>query len=697
MSTHMNSTNLPQGFSVYQPALGAQLQFFPAVGTQEHDDMMNAFIPGAALVAEKRASVALDFFEHVQLTGETFKFYPVYSMTPVASPMTVSPLQDSGYGSSYNASPVMSSWDWKQANAAAHTPSSASQRRQSSKASSSRHQTTDFSHIPGMKIMTKDGQDVTNSASRGSKTKEQRDHAHLMRIIKACEACRKKKIRCDPSHKKRSAAQAQTQAASKAAKKAKTLAQEPRVVDPTVFEADFSASIGSFTFDQSFAMADLGSLDTAAPASEPWEEFIQYPPAGLLEDYDFFADPEGFLSPQSLSSLSASSPKPVTPISRQEQLFGDGVVNPDVHLDSAQLPFNQTEGVHDYVDFNLYSPQSSFSEDDRMVPIEMSRHPTSQSQLSSASPVLPSYAPFDEGSCGKDEVTGGSMSASPEASLSISPQLLLGGGDNGLYGAYRDPGMSTRDSTSPTGLDLGSSVMSSYFQSTTDQPTPSTSGSYGVGLSDLENVISSRATYDGERSRTLVDTTSGVTNRSTTDTSGTTITGTVSSSEGAILGGNSHVEWPRVSRGESVLNAQLAAQEDIQSSSLRSNAFGNSPPGLVDIDGNADAQETTAIANLTTPYSHDRLRDVVDIQTTAIANHTAPDYCDFRDWGQVLRVFVATYRRSFFSGLLGSESHVVPGSELVELLRRVMALDDALDRSVACCTKQLARFLCLRY
>ncbi len=35
----------------------------------------------------------------------------------------------------------------------------------------------DFSSHPGMRIMTKDGRDVTNSASRGSKTKEQRDHA----------------------------------------------------------------------------------------------------------------------------------------------------------------------------------------------------------------------------------------------------------------------------------------------------------------------------------------------------------------------------------------------------------------------------------------------------------------------------------------------------------------------------------------
>jgi len=49
--------------------------------------------------------------------------------------------------------------------------------------------------LPGFSIMTKDGVDVTNSAGRGTKTKEQREHAHLMRIMKACEDCKRKKVR----------------------------------------------------------------------------------------------------------------------------------------------------------------------------------------------------------------------------------------------------------------------------------------------------------------------------------------------------------------------------------------------------------------------------------------------------------------------------------------------------------------------
>ena len=49
--------------------------------------------------------------------------------------------------------------------------------------------------------MTKDGIDVTSTAGRGTKTKEQREHAHLMRIMKACDDCKRKKVRVSPPPK----------------------------------------------------------------------------------------------------------------------------------------------------------------------------------------------------------------------------------------------------------------------------------------------------------------------------------------------------------------------------------------------------------------------------------------------------------------------------------------------------------------
>ncbi|KAL2689271.1 hypothetical protein Neosp_003323 [[Neocosmospora] mangrovei] len=465
-----NSNAVPQGFSVFQPALGSQLQFFPAVGSRELDELVNAYIAGPASVQEKRASISLDFLEYAHLTGQTFKFYPVYSMaTPAVSPATASPLQDSGYGSSFNASPVMSNWDWSQVNAAA--PS----QRQSPKAAS-RHQTTDFSHLPGMKIMTRDGRDVTNSASRGSKTKEQRDHAHLMRIIKACDSCRRKKIRCDPSHKKRGVTQSQAQPASKVTKKTKTPAREART-SPAAAQPDFSASIG-FPDVQALSTPELDNLLGIVPAETvAWEDFLEYPP---VDDYDFFNDPEGYFSPQS-SSVSAYSTKPVTPTSTQDQLGPYNTVNAEVNVPSADLPFNQTESAHNYVDFNLFSPESSFSEDERMVPIELSKQSVSQPR-SPANP-RPPIDPSDG-----SESSGGYLSgdvATQSALLWATPEELLGDGDFVLDRTYRDPG---------TGLERYRSSPSSSFDSDV----------LSHSISSLETSVSSAYTTDFQPSETSV-------------------------------------------------------------------------------------------------------------------------------------------------------------------------------------------------
>ncbi|OAQ98360.1 hypothetical protein LLEC1_01168, partial [Akanthomyces lecanii] len=384
-SSTMTSSSLPQGFSIFQPTVGAQLQFYPAVGTQELDELIHAHLVGPASSQEKRATLALDFLEHAQLTGQNFKFYAVRAVA--ASPATSA-------SSSFNTSPTTTSWDWSQNSRAASVSSRSSQHRVSKPASpASRVRATDFSSIPGMKIMTKDGLDVTNSASRGSKTKEQRDHAHLMRIIKACDSCKRKKIRCDPSHKKRGAASPAAPAATaKVAKKARTNSHSaasqsispPQSVSPPVMVEDFgSFSASPFDMDASFS---FDALDTFAPAlapAEPWDEFIQYPPMGQAEDYDFFADPESFLSSQSSDadmlasrlSVAATSPGSGAPPGRgpdtgraesHTELLAGAALPASV---SAQLPYESPDSAGDYADFNLYSPGSSFSEDERMLDI----------------------------------------------------------------------------------------------------------------------------------------------------------------------------------------------------------------------------------------------------------------------------------------------------------------------------------------
>ncbi|KAL7930375.1 hypothetical protein V8C35DRAFT_313094 [Trichoderma chlorosporum] len=465
-SQYTSNAPLPQGFSVYQPQLGAQLQFFPALGSQELDDMMNAYIPGPAPLKEKRATISLDFLEHSQLTGQTFKFYPVYSSSPVAA----SPV-NSIATSSFNTSPVNSTLDWSQASASpsVSSRSSISKSRRTSKSSNlvARYSTIDLSNLPGMKIMTKDGEDVTDSASRGSKTKEQRDHAHLMRIIKACDSCRRKKIRCDPDHKKRSASQAQTQSAAKAAKKARTTSpaaatpapQKAVATSVAIPKLDDNPGIpmSLLGIDPTFTFAGLDSFESTDQITESWEEFIQYPPVDMEDNYDFFLDPQGYFSSSqsSASSSSASPPKALTPASQQELLAVSGLEEREgisSQSTSPQLPFlqdNHTDFANNYTDFNLFSPSSSFSEDERMVPISSTRS-LSPSQASASGSGMALFNAFDADGHGLATGWGG-------ASESASPMEtdLVAAADTSL--PWYDPGHSavgSREQDSRTGASL---------------------------------------------------------------------------------------------------------------------------------------------------------------------------------------------------------------------------------------------------
>ncbi|KAH8122884.1 hypothetical protein LI328DRAFT_125550 [Trichoderma asperelloides] len=447
MAQYRSVAPLPQGFSVYQPQLGAQLQFFPALGSQELDDMINAYIPGPAALKEKRASISLDFLEHTQLTGQTFKFYPVYSSSPVAASPAISTSSFS------NTSPVNSTWDWSQASA---SPAVSSRSSSSKSRKASQYSTPDLSHLPGMKIMTKDGQDVTDSASRGSKTKEQRDHAHLMRIIKACDSCRRKKIRCDPSHKKRTAAQTQPQ--SKQAKKARTaaaaVAAAVAAVPPQKSASVVALSRGQddnpdipmsmFGIDPTFTFAGLDSFESNDQTYESWEEFIQYPVDVADEHYDFFLDPEGYLSSQSsASSSSASPPKASTPASQQDLQASFGLEEREGMLSestSPELPFLQVNhtGLNNYTDFSLFSPSSSFSEDDRMLSISSSR---------TLSPTQPSASESESFGDGFDVDGHGLASGGSGSSALVSPLEetgLVAAADTSL--PWYDPGPSPGDS-----------------------------------------------------------------------------------------------------------------------------------------------------------------------------------------------------------------------------------------------------------
>lgn len=371
-----------QGFSVCQPALGMALQWLPAIGTPELDDLINAFIPGPASIQDKRTHIAMDFFEYSRQTGETFKFYPVPSaaFTPVTASPTSSTVYDSGYGSSFNVSPIMAGQSSWTASPAASTPPAAKSRSSASKKSSapsSRQQTVDFANHPGMRILTKDGRDVTNSASRGCKTKEQRDHAHLMRIIKACDSCRRKKIRCDPSHKKRSASQTE----QKPAKKLRKAEEPPPATGAAAAATAASADLIDASFDVAKALLDFPSVDDSfLDMEEYWNQFVTFDqdPLAVAAEHasadlnlDLFINPQS-LSPSTLSSSTSPSQvfTPYTPAA----LDASPTVASDVAVDAFSLddpavPYLNPDVLHgtNYVDFNLFSPGPDSLDEDPVL------------------------------------------------------------------------------------------------------------------------------------------------------------------------------------------------------------------------------------------------------------------------------------------------------------------------------------------
>ncbi|KAK4239488.1 hypothetical protein C8A03DRAFT_42894 [Achaetomium macrosporum] len=451
------------GFSVCQPALGAALQWLPAIGTPELDHMINTFLPGPASIQDKRAHIAMDFFEYSRQTGENFKFYPVpsASFTPVtASPATS--VYDSGYASSFNHSPVLSdNGSWTQS-PAPFAPAASDARAKSrssgtkkSSTSSSRQGTVDFSNHPGMRILTKDGRDVTNSASRGCKTKEQRDHAHLMRIIKACDSCRRKKVRCDPSHRKRNASQASASVGEqKPAKRPKKVEESPPIAaaDATTdllaahaFDASeatlsFSAIDAGFSQDFDDFWNDVVTFDeqqVTAAAEPSFDDFV----------FDSFSDLQNF-SPSSGSS-STSPSQTFTPFTPARSGASPNVVSDSVFdapgefsVDDPTVPYLNPGVAHgtNYVDFNLYSPGPEVFDEDPVLQLRdlASRQQSPQSEAFALEYTVQN-SPRTATTNTVENVSGSQMTSTGEPSGGESLIVTASPGD---LAWYYDPGSS---------------------------------------------------------------------------------------------------------------------------------------------------------------------------------------------------------------------------------------------------------------
>jgi hypothetical protein len=194
-------------FTITQPFLSAPLQFQPPLGSQELEELIDAYIIGSASKQDKLSEVTIDFYTHATVdlnTGSLFRRYDVYPSPWAGHAFEQSPTQSQSSGFSppiFTPSPGSSATfgDSGYGSISLTPPNRNRGARVSKKPKKDTKKTAEV-RLPGFSIMTKDGVDVTTSAGRGTKTKEQREHAHLMRIIKACDDCKRKKVRVSLSH-----------------------------------------------------------------------------------------------------------------------------------------------------------------------------------------------------------------------------------------------------------------------------------------------------------------------------------------------------------------------------------------------------------------------------------------------------------------------------------------------------------------
>ncbi|KAF7909831.1 uncharacterized protein EAF01_003549 [Botrytis porri] len=206
MSTGNQMPTFNTSFTITQPFLGAPLQFQPALGSKELEELIDAYVVGDACKQDKLSTVTIDFYNHATVDINTGSLVRRYDVMPWTFGQSPSQSQSSGLSPPiFTPSPASSATFAVSSYSSMSTPPNRT--RGSRVTKKTKRDTTKKSaevRLPGFSIMTKDGIDVTNSAGRGTKTKEQREHAHLMRIIKACDECKRKKIRCDPSHRRAS-------------------------------------------------------------------------------------------------------------------------------------------------------------------------------------------------------------------------------------------------------------------------------------------------------------------------------------------------------------------------------------------------------------------------------------------------------------------------------------------------------------
>ena len=307
--------------------------------------------------------------------------------------------------------------------------------------------------LPGFSIMTKDGIDVTSTAGRGTKTKEQREHAHLMRIMKACDDCKRKKIRCDPSHRRASDTMTRTSTSTSATSSSRPNPSPPSV--PRVCHQSILNSHDSFASQDSFPPPSYGTSAIEDFVLFPEDTNSYWNPADMSFDshgldFDFDINDVG------LDVYSASNPDQFWDFSAHDQPSGFQQGHNPVTTD--QYGLGAYSHHHHFLLLNVSQivTHSNLSEQaltlidqwassfgGQQSPEHTRPHPSSNTQ-DSGQPIesLPSASSFNASPYGSTDhlLQGGSSSTSP---TSFTDQLT--------------PGSSSHSSTSLTSVSSGSS------------------------------------------------------------------------------------------------------------------------------------------------------------------------------------------------------------------------------------------------
>lgn len=253
-----------------QMHLGSELVWEPKVGTVEHDRFVDAYIPGPHTLQTKRATMSLDFFSTVEATTMPFPFTRTYH---ASVPVQTSPISLKSFDSFSSVASSPAPGQKAAGTKRSHDGASAPSKR-----------------LPGFSIMTRDGVDITENQSRGPKTKEQREHAAKMRKLGACQSCKRRKQKCEPSHHRPSGASGSA-AATPMSSSMSARSSIPSLTGPSPSlgsRASISpqSSLGSAFTPSPNLMMPVG----AAKQHQPWEDGLLS--ADLLDDDFMIQNPQ---------------------------------------------------------------------------------------------------------------------------------------------------------------------------------------------------------------------------------------------------------------------------------------------------------------------------------------------------------------------------------------------------------------------